>query len=73
VDFAADVKEPPRRREARRDEAPDLYEILQVSPRASDGVIHAAYRVLARNSHPDRHAGTTRKYASARSMQPMRC
>jgi hypothetical protein len=31
----------------------DLYEVLQVSPRASLGVIQAAYRVLARNHHPD--------------------
>jgi DnaJ domain len=29
------------------------YEILQVSPRASTEVIRAAYRVLARNYHPD--------------------
>ncbi len=31
----------------------DLYEFLQVSPRASHGVIQAAYRVLARAYHPD--------------------
>jgi hypothetical protein len=30
-----------------------LYEILQVSPRASHEVIQAAYRVLARTHHPD--------------------
>jgi hypothetical protein len=31
----------------------DLYELLQVSPRASRDVIQAAYRVLARGAHPD--------------------
>ena len=31
----------------------DLYEVLQVSPRASLAVIRAAYRTLARNHHPD--------------------
>jgi curved DNA-binding protein CbpA len=31
----------------------DLYELLEVSPRASAGVIQAAYRVLARAHHPD--------------------
>jgi DnaJ domain len=31
----------------------DPYEILQVSPHASEDVIRAAYRVLARNYHPD--------------------
>jgi hypothetical protein len=35
----------------------DLYEILQVSPRATLAVIQAAYRVLARNYHPDVNAG----------------
>lgn len=32
----------------------DLYEILQVSPRADPDVIHRAYRVLAAKIHPDR-------------------
>ena len=32
----------------------DLYETLQVSPRADAEVIEAAYRVLARRYHPDR-------------------
>jgi len=36
-------------------ESADLYELLQVSPRASREVIQAAYRVLARNTHPDRN------------------
>ncbi|MBV9175278.1 MAG: J domain-containing protein [Chloroflexi bacterium] len=40
----------------RRDELPDHYETLEVSPRASSEVIQAAYRVLARNAHPDRNA-----------------
>jgi curved DNA-binding protein CbpA len=31
----------------------DLYERLQVSPRATPAVIQAAYRVLARSYHPD--------------------
>jgi DnaJ domain len=31
----------------------DPYEVLQVSPGASDEVIRAAYRVLARRYHPD--------------------
>ena len=31
----------------------DPYEVLQVSPHASSDVIRAAYRVLARNYHPD--------------------
>src|SRR3954454_22199077 len=31
----------------------DLYELLQVSPRAKLEVIQAAYRVLARSYHPD--------------------
>ena len=30
-----------------------LYEMLQVSPRAKPEVIHAAYRVLVRDHHPD--------------------
>jgi hypothetical protein len=34
-------------------EHPNLYELLQVSPRANSEVIHAAYRVLARGYHPD--------------------
>ncbi|MBV9601239.1 MAG: J domain-containing protein [Chloroflexi bacterium] len=37
----------------RREPAIDLYELLEVSPRASEQVIQAAYRVLARQNHPD--------------------
>jgi curved DNA-binding protein CbpA len=44
-------------RDPRRDEGLDLYEILEVSPKASQEVIQAAYRVLARNAHPDRNTG----------------
>jgi curved DNA-binding protein CbpA len=44
------------RREPARNSGNDLYEILEVSPRASQDVIHAAYRVLARNIHPDHNA-----------------
>jgi curved DNA-binding protein CbpA len=36
----------------------DLYELLQVSPRASLVVIQAAYRVLARTYHPDVNDGS---------------
>src|SRR3954447_6665179 len=31
----------------------DLYDLLQVSPRAHLDVIHAAFRALARRYHPD--------------------
>jgi hypothetical protein len=40
-------------RAERREPAVDLYELLEVSPRASEQVIQAAYRVLARQHHPD--------------------
>jgi len=35
-----------------------LYDLLEVSPYASQGVIRAAYRCLAQCNHPDKHAGT---------------
>jgi len=41
---------------AHRHEFIDLYELLEVSPRASVDVIQAAYRILARNYHPDVNA-----------------
>lgn len=44
----------------------DLYELLQVSPRASLAVIQAAYRVLARTYHPD-------VSASPETARMMRC
>jgi curved DNA-binding protein CbpA len=34
-----------------------LYETLEVSPRASAGVIKAAYRCLVQMHHPDKHGG----------------
>lgn len=34
-----------------------LYEVLQLSPRASNEVIRAAYRCLAQYHHPDKNAG----------------
>jgi hypothetical protein len=39
--------------DTRRQEFGDLYELLEVSPRASQDVIQAAYRALVRNYHPD--------------------
>src|SRR5687767_10457447 len=43
-----------------RDEEMDLYEVLQVSPKAEPEVIQAAYRRLALKYHPDpnRHSPT---------------
>ena len=35
-----------------------LYEVLEVSPRASSDVIKAAYRCLAQHHHPDKNSGT---------------
>jgi curved DNA-binding protein CbpA len=34
-----------------------LYEVLEVSPRASHEVIKAAYRCLVQHHHPDKNAG----------------
>ena len=34
-----------------------LYEVLEVSPRASTEVIRAAYRCLAQHHHPDKNPG----------------
>ena len=34
-----------------------LYEILEVSPKARQTVIRAAYRCLVQDYHPDRHPG----------------
>ena len=39
-------------------ESLNLYELLEVSAGASSEVIHAAYRVLARKSHPDQNPGS---------------
>ncbi|HLZ31289.1 MAG TPA: J domain-containing protein [Chloroflexota bacterium] len=49
-------KRPAGTPEVRRRELVDLYELLQISPRASQEVIQAAYRVLARYYHPDLNA-----------------
>ncbi len=35
----------------------NLYETLEVSPRAGAAVIKAAYRCLVQLNHPDKHAG----------------
>lgn len=45
----------------------DLYEVLQVSPRASADVIRAAYHVLARSYHPDVNPGPS----AARQMRQL--
>ena len=37
--------------------SPTLYDLLEVSPRASTQVIRAAYRCLAQTAHPDKHLG----------------
>src|SRR5258708_3104215 len=44
--------------ESSRHEPLDLYELPEVSPQASPHVIQAAYRTLARASHPDRNAAS---------------
>jgi len=36
---------------------PNLYEILEVSPKARSAVIKAAYRCLVQECHPDRNPG----------------
>jgi len=52
--------------EGRRSTIGDLYEVLEVSPHASRAVIHAAYRALVRNCHPDHDASAE---ASRRTRQ----
>jgi len=47
-------------------DGPSLYDILQVSPTASQEVIHAAYRTLARGFHPDVNSGPAAAAAMAR-------
>jgi hypothetical protein len=39
--------------QTQRDQPTDLYELLEVSPHARQAVIHAAYRALVRDCHPD--------------------
>ena len=36
-----------------RDDAPDYYEILQISPAAEPETVHKVYRLLAQRCHPD--------------------
>ena len=36
-----------------RDETPDYYEILQISPTAEPETVHKVYRLLAQRCHPD--------------------
>jgi curved DNA-binding protein CbpA len=36
-----------------RDETPDYYEMLQISPTAEPDTIHKVYRLLAQRCHPD--------------------
>jgi curved DNA-binding protein CbpA len=36
-----------------RDETPDYYEILQISPSAEPETVHKVYRLLAQRCHPD--------------------
>src|SRR5688500_8228593 len=46
---------PPSQVIAQRSGRRTLYDVLQVSPRAEETVLQAAYRVLARANHPDLH------------------
>jgi DnaJ-class molecular chaperone len=48
---------------------PSLYEVLQVSPKASAEVIKAAYRALIEKYHPDKHAEHIRRWAEEMSRQ----
>ncbi|MDD2881025.1 MAG: J domain-containing protein [Rhodoferax sp.] len=43
---------------------PNLYDLLEVSPAASDLVVRAAYRSLTQANHPDKNSGNAS--ASAR-------
>lgn len=45
------------------------YDVLEISPRASKPVIQAAYRVLARATHPDRNRGAS----AAERMRELNC
>jgi curved DNA-binding protein CbpA len=42
---------------------PSLYDVLEVSPRASSEVLKAAYRALMGKCHPDRHPEHRRLWA----------
>ena len=49
--------------------APSLYDVLEVSPRASAEVIKAAYRALIEKYHPDKHPESLRLRAEERARQ----
>lgn len=49
--------------------APSLYDVLEVSPRASAEVIKAAYRALMEKYHPDKHSESSRLWAEEKSRQ----
>jgi DnaJ-class molecular chaperone len=40
-----------------------LYEVLEISPRASNEVVKAAYRCLAQFHHPDKNVSTENGFA----------
>jgi DnaJ-class molecular chaperone len=46
-----------------------LYDVLQVSPKASPEVIKAAYRALMEKYHPDKHGEPLRQWAEEVSRQ----
>jgi curved DNA-binding protein CbpA len=48
---------------------PDLYEVLEVSPRASIEVIKRAHRTLLEKYHPDRYHPNQRAEAEERAKQ----
>ena len=49
--------------------APNLYEVLQISPKAGPEVIKAAYRALMEKYHPDKHPEHLRRWAEEMSRQ----
>lgn len=61
--------EPQRFRWNEAPAAPNLYEVLQVSPKAGAEVIKAAYRALMEKYHPDKHAEHLRHWAEEMSRQ----
>lgn len=44
----------------------DYYEVLEVHPKASKAVIDKAYRILAKEYHPDVHSSYKKKWAEAK-------
>jgi DnaJ-class molecular chaperone len=49
--------------------APSLYDVLEVSSRASAEVIKAAYRALIEKYHPDKHPESLRLRAEEKARQ----